>query len=98
MKNILEAIEFAETYLWSSLRQAKRDGLIDRTEIDKQPGLRSLHRALQYRLCECCERLLKQFGEVTRKDVAFLIEAWVMAQGTSKPAKPMPSMEWQDWE
>lgn len=48
-----------------------------------------LHRSLQYRLCMAIEGLKKSFNEVTRKDVALLIEAWVMAQPTTRPDRPI---------
>lgn len=48
-----------------------------------------LNPGLQYRLCEAFDNLMRMFGEVTRKDIALLIEAWVMAQGNLRPDKPI---------
>lgn len=50
-----------------------------------------LHPSLQYRLCMAHQRLQRWFGEheITMRMIAPLLEAWVMAQGTKRPAKPI---------
>lgn len=40
-----------------------------------------LHPTLQYWLCDGYDRLKRSFGEVTHKDVAMMVEAWVLAAG-----------------
>lgn len=44
-----------------------------------------LNGKLQYLLCRAFGRLTKEFGEVTRRDVAFLVEAWVMSASSANP-------------
>lgn len=48
-----------------------------------------LNGQLQYRLCVALDRLRATFNEVTRKDVALLVEAWVMAQAPVAPKTPI---------
>ena len=46
-----------------------------------------LHKNLNFFLCDAEARLHDAFGEVTRKDIALLVEAWILAQGTGHNRK-----------
>ncbi len=63
MTRIQDMLAFALTYL--------RKGLP--TQGYKLQG------NLQYRFCVATDRLLETFGEVTKKDIANLVDAWCMA-------------------
>lgn len=76
---IQDFLKFALQYSY------QRVGADNKLPIDKF----HLHPGLQYRLCEAYDNLIKMFGEITRKDIALLIEAWVMAQGNLRPDKPI---------
>jgi hypothetical protein len=80
MTHILEVIQCAREYLWATLPPPAQ-----RTPANEY----KLHGELQYRLCEGAERLLASFGEVTRKDVALMVEAWLLAQEAIQPERPM---------
>ncbi len=84
MKSTIEAIEYAKEYLWNGLIKERKT---------KPASEMNLHRALQYKLCECVDRLISNFGYFSREHVALLVESWVMAQGTHQPAKPLDVME-----
>jgi hypothetical protein len=80
MTHVLEVIQYAREYLWATLPPPAQ-----RTPANEY----KLHGELQYRLCEGAERLLASFGEVTRKDVALMVEAWILAQEAIQPERPL---------
>jgi hypothetical protein len=66
MKDVHEAIRYAIDYLFCKFT------------MDSNAGYR-LNRSLQYQLCNAYERIDRNFGEVTKKDMALLIETWCIA-------------------
>jgi hypothetical protein len=48
-----------------------------------------LHRQLQYLLCGAVDNLMENFGEVTRRDVAYIVESWIITQGTRGAHNPL---------
>lgn len=76
-----QMLQQARTYLWNDLPTDERD-IHSVTDF-------KLNKQLQYMLCNAFDRLVCEFGEVTNKDVAMLVEAWIMAQGTLSPNKPL---------
>ena len=85
--NLQEVLAFARDYL---LRLGPNQQACPASEF-------RLHGQLQYRLCGAIDRLQKEFKEVTRKDVALLCEAWVMAQAPVRPNKALlHDTEWDD--
>lgn len=69
MNSVLEMKEYAEDYLFSRFR--------------KSPEIYKMQGSLNYLLCTSFDRIKAEFGEVTKHDVALLIESWIMAQGTA---------------
>lgn len=94
MKTVQEVIGYAKEYLWLGMGKYQREEVAKKGKPEASD--QKLHGALQYKLCEGFDRLMASFGEVTKKDVAMMIEAWVIAQGTRQPAKPLDAMEWSD--
>jgi hypothetical protein len=73
-------VAHARRYLWNGLSRDRQK--------QYTPDEIILNGALNYRLHEAYDRLMVNFGEITLKDIAMMIEAWIMAQGTLRPAKP----------
>ncbi len=44
-----------------------------------------VHPELQYLIIDAKGRIEDAFGEVTKRDLVLLAEAWIMAQGTKNP-------------
>ena len=71
--NIHEAVKYAKEYLYKS------------TLADPKPTKEyKLNRKLQYLLCVAFNRIEKEFGEVTKRDIVFLAESWCMSNGSSR--------------
>ncbi len=70
-----EIINYAIHYLWQDMFQP-------------EPEHRYyLHRGLNFLICDTESRLHAEFGEVTNKDIALAVEAWILAQGTGHDRK-----------
>ena len=81
-----EAIDFAREYIWDA--GCFKDGKPCRAELggkhfvlDGTLQEYQLNGNLLYYLCTTYERLSKYFGknEVNKKDIAHLVEAWILA-------------------
>jgi hypothetical protein len=85
-----EAIDFAREYLWNdgcylnhepTPRCAGGLNILLRGDISDY----RLHRSLQYHLCHAYKRLAATFGEgeVTKRDIAHIVESWALAMAAS---------------
>ena len=81
MNNVIEALVYAKEYLKLTYPHV-------RLNKEKYQTI-ELHRQLNYLLCGYIDSTVIAFGEVTRKDIANFIEAWIAAQGTLKPERPI---------
>ena len=78
--DIHETIKYAREYLPRGMFQPK--------PLDEY----RLNGKLQYLLCHAFERLVKEFGEITKHDVVHFVEAWIMSASAAHPqgfAKPL---------